>query len=163
MKSPSKLISGILAATIIILMIVVLFVYINPSELMAKSRDAQRFRDVTALATALNTYLAEGKDFSRLKRDYFSSAYINNTSVDGTGWLGIDFTGLSSGNPMQKLPLDPILDSDNYYYKVAVSREKNTYEINVWFEDLDNQSKYANDKGDDPTAYEIGTDLALIQ
>ncbi len=90
--------------------------------------------------------------------------------VDGTGWVPVNFTTISSGAPLGNLPRDPTntvtgVTSTNLYYSYVASSTSLTFELNVKME----STKYAsgvpsleaNDGGDQPIIYEQGTNLRL--
>ncbi|KKU14990.1 MAG: hypothetical protein UX22_C0013G0001 [Candidatus Jorgensenbacteria bacterium GW2011_GWA2_45_9] len=89
-----------------------------------------------------------------------------STVVTGTGWAPIDFTDISSGSPLARLPLDPV--NDTTYAYTFQGGSLNTFEIDANME----STKYASggggdvesnnkDGGNDDTYYEIGNDPGL--
>ena len=82
-------------------------------------------------------------------------------NVDGTGWMPINFSSLSTGSPLSSLPVDPInsVSSGNYYFYVASSTG---YAFAVPFESQKQKNTAAGDGGYDPARFETGTNLALI-
>lgn len=155
------LILGILALLIIIAVFVA-----KPAKILEKSRDSQRSADVSNLARAINLYLADNHDFSNLSGPFssidpgFSSDEARKKN-DGTGWLPMNFTLVSTGAPLGSLPLDPI-NSAEYHYRVGVNPGNKTYEINGTFENLENISKASGDGGNNAGAFEVGTDLTIL-
>jgi len=144
----------------------IIFFTLKPSEVLEKSRDAQRFADMKMLIQAVNRFLAESHDFKGLTGPYssidagFSSA-ASRQKIDGTGWLPLNFSSISSGAPFSVLPLDP-LNNVNHNYRLGVSYSNKTYEINGVFESPENTPKQAADGGNNPTVYELGTDLTIL-
>ncbi len=144
----------------------VTFIAINPAEQLKKTRDASRLSDLETLSKALSIYVTDtggsvsigtttltylslsdpaattsaGSDCSGLgfPAGYFRCAgpnYLQKT--DGTGWIPVNFSQISIGNPLQKLPVDPTNTySSNLYYsyfpgsgvfKLAAKPESSNY------------------------------------
>jgi hypothetical protein len=89
-----------------------------------------------------------------------SATASNYLKVDGTGWVPVNFSAISSGAPMGNLPDDPI-NNATYFYAYAASTTGSTYEIDANME----SSKYASggagdientDGGNSATVYEVG-------
>lgn len=160
------LIELLIVIAIIAILAIIIIVAINPGKMLAKSRDSQRFSDVTSLATALNLYLADGKTFTTAGPYNSNDAGFANDNArklnDGTGWIkNVDFTSVSSGAPLAALPLDPVNDA-TYHYTFGTDTTAKTYEIDSTFEHSDNTSKHASDGGDNTNVYEVGTDLTVL-
>jgi hypothetical protein len=99
----------------------------------------------------------------------FTSAYTNTSTasvaVDGTGWLPVNFTQISSGAPIGNLPEDPT-DDVNYYYGYAATGTSNVFEINARMESdrysaSGTKDVVSTDGGNNNTLYEVGTDPGL--
>ena len=135
--------------------------WVNPSKYLDKSRDGQRLNDLAKLQTGLDLYIADGHNFSNLVP---GKAYISSekNSVDGRGWLPLNFQAISSGAPFDELPIDPT-NNDVYNYRIGVNVSNKTYEIDCRFENPGFQTKAKNDGGNDPDWYEIGTDLTILK
>ncbi len=168
MKKHSKgftLIELLIVIAIIVILAVIILLAINPAQILAKSRDSQRFSDLTTAATAINLYLADNHDFTGLVGPYSSFPIIGSENAmkinDGTGWIPLDFTVVSSGAPLASLPLDPTNDATNFY-RFGVSVANKTYEIDAVFEQTDNVAKHSSDGGNNANRYEVGTDLTIL-
>ncbi len=98
---------------------------------------------------------------------------INATTsrlINGTGWMPIDFTDISTGSPLPNLPVDPVSPNsdgaddasviDDFYYAYGVGGN-NTYEINTRIESQKFASSSENDGGNISTLYEVGTNPGL--
>lgn len=158
------LIELLIVVAIIAILAIIIVVAINPAQMLAKSRDSQRFSDMASLVTAVNLYLADSKDFTGLVGPYKSTTGVNDNTrkqVDGTGWIPINFTTISSGSPFSALPLDP-QNNATYHYVFGVDVTAKTYEINCKFEHADNIPKMSADGGNSDTIYETGTNLAIL-
>lgn len=158
------LIELLIVIAIIAILAIIVVLTINPARIMEKSRDSQRMSDLTSLATALNLYLADGQDFTGLG----GVTYVSNDPLvndndekknDGTGWVPVNFTLVTSGAPISSLPLDP-KDST---YRFGVNELAKTYELDCVFEsNPDNTSKHGTDGGNNLDRYEVGTDLTIL-
>lgn len=101
---------------------------------------------------------------------YTVMATKNSRASDGSGWLPIDFTKISTGAPLASLPVDPVApntagtdlttSSDDFYYAYAAGLN-NTYEINTRVESVKFASSSQNDGGNAPYLYEVGTTPGL--
>ena len=162
-KRGFTLIELLIVIAIIAILAIIIIVAINPAKMLAKSRDSQRFSDVTSLATAVNLYLADNKTIASLGGPFKSTTGTDATRRlnNGSGWItGLDFTAVTSGAPIAALPVDPVNDG-TYHYVFGVSAN-NTYEIDCKFEHSDNTPKHAADGGNSTGIYEVGTDLTIL-
>lgn len=128
---------GVLSTTAIITL--------NPAELIAQSRDAVRISDLSTINSALGIYNTDvnGGSFGSSTVVYTSLPDTDSTcasylaslpatstvtyhcaststlrNADGTGWIPVDFTKITFGNPLPSLPVDPINTTagcGNYY------------------------------------------------
>lgn len=158
------LIELLIVIAIIAILAIIIIVAINPAKMLAKSRDSQRFSDVTSLATAVNLYLADNKTIAALGGSFKSTDGVNDNTRklnSGGGWItGLDFTTVTSGAPLAALPLDPT-NNATYHYVFGASAQ-NTYEIMAAFEHSDNTPKHSADGGNSANYYEVGTDLTIL-
>ncbi len=93
-----------------------------------------------------------------------SSTYRN---VDGTGWIPVNFTEISTGNPLSVLPVDPVNSASSEVYYTYTSSSTGLYELSALME----SSKYnlggpgdvvSTDGGKYPDIYEVGTNLTVL-
>jgi len=159
------LIELLIVIAIIAILAVIIVIAINPARILAKSRDSQRFSDLTTLATATNLYLADNHDFAGMAGPYASFPIVGTENAmkknDGTGWIPVNFTLVSSGAPLAALPLDPTNDA-TYNYRFGVNVASKTYELDAVFESTDNTPKHSSDGGNNANRYEVGTDLTIL-
>jgi prepilin-type N-terminal cleavage/methylation domain-containing protein len=175
---------GILAvlATVVVLVL-------NPAQLFAQARDSRRVEDLNNLRSAVNFYLstvsspamAPGTAGNTCGTNYWgtitgatenfsgSPAQASSTllTVDGTGWLPINFTTISGGSPLPTLPNDPLNpDTAAQSYTYQCNSTAKTFELNANMESI----RYASggtddvegtDGGDQSTIYEVGNDPGL--
>jgi prepilin-type N-terminal cleavage/methylation domain-containing protein len=170
---------------------------INPAELIRQGRDSTRISDLAALNSAVSLYLADvatpglggagGALCSSTTETCTSGTAGRNTggtcatnattTVDGLGWITVDFADISSGSPLARLPLDPNNGSDagdcettNAYtcfysficnatsYEISAKMESTKFSAGGGGSDVEANSK---DGGDDGDIYEVGNDLDL--
>ena len=176
------LIELLVVIAIVAILAVVVILTLNPAELLRQARDSNRVSDMATLRSAIAVYLADVTSPSITADN--STCYMSATSssancngnfatgrtstsstsraTDGTGWIPIDFTDISSGSPLGTLPADPTNSGANVYSYAASSTEL-TFEINAQLE----STKYTNastgleatDGGSSTTVYEVGTHL----
>ncbi len=79
----------------------------------------------------------------------------NLRKVDGNGWIPINFTSISYGSVLNKLPVDPVntTSTKNYYTYVTGS----SWELTTVLESKRYIIQAIEDGGVDPTMYEIGS------
>jgi type II secretory pathway pseudopilin PulG len=180
----------LIAVGILAVLSVTVLLTLNPQDLIKQSRDSQRLSDLTNLSKAISLYEADtgGKGFMGTSSVVYvsipdttstcanlglpklpsgwsyhcvSSSTLQN--IDGTGWIPINFNNLSFGKTLPKLPIDPIntVSSGNYYtytYDNGVSK----YELNANLESSKYKQQLAiNDGGDNPSTYEISSNLSI--
>lgn len=169
---------GILAvlATLVVLVL-------NPAQLFAQARDAQRVSDFATLQRAINFTLSTATLSSMAAGPLttvatstgcgWTSCTMTTTdvyTVDGTGWVGINFTLAAGGSPLTKLPADPTnAGSYHYEYKSNGDVSNPIYEIAARLESDKYQAMMADDGGSKNTCstyieaacwYEAGNDNA---
>jgi prepilin-type N-terminal cleavage/methylation domain-containing protein len=150
---------------------------LNPAELLAQARDSQRISDLAALNGALALYLSDVSSPSLgvcsattanctaaasasglVTRTVCTSS--NSRAINGTGWVDVNFTSISSGSPLPTEPIDPV-NSTSLFYSYGCDNSALKYEIDARME----SNKYRNignsDGGDTSSVYEVGTNLTL--
>lgn len=136
MRKGFTLIELLIVIAIIAILAVVVVLTLNPAQLMAQSRDANRVSDMATLNSAINLYNTDqigGSSFSlgTSTNTYISipdssstcgdlslpslgsSTWACSTSANyriasSTGWLPVNFTQISAGAPFGSLPIDPV-------------------------------------------------------
>jgi type II secretory pathway pseudopilin PulG len=184
------LVELLIVVGLIAVLSVAIILAINPAELIKQARDSQRLSDLTNLSKAISLYEADtgGQGFmgtssvvyvsipdttstcanlglpqlppSWLYRCVSSSTLQN---IDGTGWIPINFNNLSFGKTLPKLPIDPInTTSSGNYYTYTYDNGVSKYELNANLESSKYKQQLAiNDGGDNPSTYEIGSNLSI--
>ncbi len=193
-KKGFTLIELLVVIAILAILMAVVVVTINPAEMLKKTRDTKRISDLDALRTALNLFITDTGSLGSLTA---GACYVYGTSftgtgitpacstttlstsqaVSGTGWIPIDFTLISTGNPLSTLPVDPkpnpsggdtpagwrayILKGDgaNAKFKLLANMESTYYSYatpNTGPGDVESK-----DGGVLTGIYEIGSDMSL--
>ena len=168
---------GILASVVVLVL--------NPAEIMRRAQDGKRLSDIGSLNDSINLFkVNEGAGYGGTNTVYISipdtsatcanltlsslpggwsyacATEANLRRIDGTGWIPINFSSISTGAPISKLPIDPVNDDgDGLYYSYVTDSAK--WELNTNLLSEQQLGKETNDGGDDSTKYEKGTDLTL--
>ena len=176
------LIELLVVIAIIAILSVVVILTLNPAELLRQARDSNRVSDLSTMNSALGVYYADVSSPTTSQTGMITNCYAGGVmptancgftltytiasttsrAVNGTGWLPIPFTGISSGAPIGNLPADPVNGSTNVYRFVASSTF--TYELNA---DMESTKQTAatgvetTDGGNSATLYEVGTAAGL--
>lgn len=143
MQKGFTLVELLIVITILVILGVVVIVLIDPAEILAQSRDAQRISDLASMKGAIqltlssttplstscyNTAAPTGSNqptaniFTTLMTavgvsGYGTTATSSALLVDGTGWVRLDYRAATTGKALTSLPLDPTnaLSSGLYY------------------------------------------------
>lgn len=99
----------------------------------------------------------------------------NLGKIDGTGWIPVNLSVLTSGVPLSNWPVDPIntisslsavATSTDYVYRYACDKNDLSFEIDAKLESTTYTSgvenKLLSDGGDNSTMYEAGTKLTIL-
>jgi prepilin-type N-terminal cleavage/methylation domain-containing protein len=146
----------------------VIFLAINPAEMMRKSRDAARLQEIVNLKKAIDTQIASktAQIFVTVSCPYNNPCNSETGSrlSDGTGWLPVDLAEY-----MSVLPADPlnsqtsvrIADGSTVDPKIFFATNGSEYTLALYLESPNNLSMLTNDGGLNTSLYEIGTGLAF--
>lgn len=158
---------------------------INPAQLLKKARDSQRISDLNTLKTAIAYYVTETSspsmgDTSHTYSDVAAVTCVSRTTgtnngvftTGGSGWVPINFDGMTGGSPVGTLPHDPnvtaadasparyytyLLGSTSSYTFLLTANMESTYYTTGGDGDVE-----TNDGGSQSTLYEVGTDMDLL-
>ena len=179
-RSAFTLIELLVVIAIIAVLAVAAILTLNPVQLIRQSRDATRVADLATTKKALALYQFTNGSLGAANTVYVSipdsSSSCANLGLpalpagwtyacapsssyrkpDGTGWIPIDLTILSTGSPIGALPIDPInTTSTNFYYTYIAS--SSIYKFTASLESQKQMNMMAKDGGIDPALFETGT------
>jgi prepilin-type N-terminal cleavage/methylation domain-containing protein len=188
-KKGFTLIELLIVIAILAVLMSVIVITINPAEMLKKSRDSRRVSDLDALRTALILYLSENLNgFPSAAASYayisvpqatagtttapycggtgkscYATTTANYKNIDGTGWIPLNFKGLTFAAPLSALPTDPTNStSSSLYYIFCASSSLTSFELNANFESSAYQALRGTDGGNTNSWYEIGSDLYIL-
>jgi len=185
------LIELLVVIAILAILATAVILVINPAELLKGARDSTRLSDLAALNSALGLFQV---DQYNLSMGTGSTVYVSvpdtsptcaslglpslpsgwsyhcvpsssSTKVDGSGWIPVNFSLISSGSPISRLPVDPINStSTGQYYTYTPG---GSWELASSFEAQKNKiggsgDKVSTDNGSYPDLYETGSNLSLL-
>lgn len=135
-RSGFTLIELLIVIAIIAILAIVVVLVLNPIQLFLKARDSSRLSDLPTLTTALNLYAEDvggsmgsssvtyisipdpaatssaGTDCSGLGfpggGSYHCASSSTYRNTNGTGWIPVNLTAISTRSPLGSLPVDPI-------------------------------------------------------
>jgi prepilin-type N-terminal cleavage/methylation domain-containing protein len=183
------LIELLIVVGILAILSVVVLLTLNPAQLLQQSRDATRISDLATLNSALSLYLADvaspdldgagnigcGAHSSSTMSGLCTTggrftgsgswAVTTSRASDGTGWIPVNFTLISSGSPLPQIPVDPV-NTATYFYAYKPDNTALTWEMNANMESIRYRQGGAgdvesNDGGSDAAIYEVGSDPGL--
>jgi prepilin-type N-terminal cleavage/methylation domain-containing protein len=193
MKKGFTLIELLVVIAILAILSVAVVLVLNPAELLRQSRDSTRISDLATINSSIGLFLADvrnptwnttttctsGTVAPAAPGPNTTSTCVTNSSivVTGTGWVNVDFTAISTGSPLPKLPVDPVNDSTSaacagtpsgcfYVYRASTTIGKYKLYANMesakfkagGSNDVESNSK---DGGNSDSWYEIGGDMTL--
>ncbi|TRZ64688.1 MAG: type II secretion system protein [Spirochaetia bacterium] len=178
MKKGFTLIELVIVIAILAILAAVVVLTLNPAQLMAQARDAQRISDLGSVKSAIALYLATATTpaigaggpnamaSTTTCTGFFSSActtIVTSTLVTTAGWVPIALADTAGGSPLSALPTDPTNnatyqyaykgDATNFVYKIVGKLESDKYKVVT--------GPMGTDGGNNASNYEIGTNLAL--
>lgn len=153
------LITGLLVFWFILVFVFVaiFLVALNPGELTQRSRDAQRLTDLSSINQAINAEIKANEDVNlcgKYEVPCLGVSTKQSTAVDGNGWV------MAPLKTLAKLPTDPINSVDQNRAYIYCSDGLN-WELNTLLESDKQEGRMMNDKGDNDSLYETGSDLTL--
>ncbi len=182
-SSGFTLIELLVVIAILAILATVTVLVINPAQLFAQARDSRRLSDLQTINSAMKFIDLQGISEGAPNKVYISipdtsstcaglslpalpvgwsyacATSANYRKVDGTGWIPVNFTQLTTGAPMAALPIDPIntVAASAYYSYIPGG----SWELNAKMESEKYVQTIGSDGGDSLNHYEIGSDLAL--
>jgi prepilin-type N-terminal cleavage/methylation domain-containing protein len=157
------------------------FLTLNPTKILADSRNSTRKSDVQAIYRSVQKAIVEGTITltPTTANNWQDSSSLNTTAtsfnVDGTGY--IKFTNNNPANlvrlDLSKLPRDPsngnpitcpvgyTCSGGDTRHKYVFCTNGTDFEVNVYLENDEAKSDMVNDGGNNNGAYEVGTRLDI--
>ncbi|MFA6354772.1 MAG: hypothetical protein WCX12_03775 [Candidatus Paceibacterota bacterium] len=141
---------------------------------LVQSKDTTVFSDLSTLNSAIALYLSDVANpyLCKDKNTIYATSKITvppgwklgsnagRDNVDGTGWIPVNFTSISTGAPIAHLPLPPTdknsTSTDKEVYIFVCDPQIHTYELNAKIKSEKFASSSEKDGGDDPYSYEVG-------
>jgi prepilin-type N-terminal cleavage/methylation domain-containing protein len=177
------LVELLVVIALIAVLAVAVILTLNPAELLKQGRDSTRISDLTNMNIALSLFFADvststmpsqnncyayavsGLTYAMCQTRFsgLSGGTLVTSSaqtVNGSGWLPINLTLISSGAPLPRYPIDPT-NNNTYYYAFRASTTVGYYEINAILESTKYASQMSTDGGNNNNVYEVGTNLNL--
>ncbi|MEK9154670.1 MAG: LamG-like jellyroll fold domain-containing protein [Patescibacteria group bacterium] len=184
-KSAFSLLELLIVMGVLAILTTTVVLIINPVELLKEGRDSKRIVDIRSIDEAIQLAQADNLSLSLgspnvvylslpdtnsncssyslpslpIGYSYTCQSASNFQKVDGTGWLPIDFTALSTGSPFPVLPIDPENDDNNNLYYTY----ENGYILTAGL--LSNeyiQEVAQKDEGLNPLRFEIGSGISIL-
>ena len=142
------LIELLVVVAIIAILAVVVVLTLNPAQLLAQSRDANRVSDLATLNSAIGLYQTDvaggnigtssivytslvdssstcgtlGLPTLSSGQSYHCSSSSNYHNINDAGWIPINFSKISAGSPFGSLPVDPTNQtSSGLYYTYSTN------------------------------------------
>ena len=186
-RSAFTLIELLIVIAIIAILAVVVVLVLNPAQLLAQARDANRVADLSTLNSAVGLYqtdvpggsmgsssvvytslpdssptCSDITDLSSLPTGdtYACASSSDYRATNGTGWVPIDFKAMSYGAPFGSLPVDPVNQaSQGLYYTYETNGTQ--YEITAGVQSTKYQQVCANESTTYADLCTAGTNLTL--
>lgn len=156
-KKGFSLLELIVSLAILTLISSILILLINPLQMKKKGRDVVRLMDLGTLAQAFESYAVDNGSPPEidgvLRRSDNSLTPSQPPQLsNGQGWILTDLSIY-----LEKLPTDP-LNVWPYVYRYQKTGKK--FELDAALEDYTNL--LTEDRGNDSSRYERGTDLSIL-
>jgi len=168
------LIELLVVIAIIAILAVVVVLTLNPAQLLAQSRDANRVSDMATLSSAISLYQTDVSTGSLGSNATIYSSLPDNGSASSTcgdlglltlpsgysyhcatsanlrlasssGWIPVNFQNISSGSPFGSLPIDPTNSSSSRLY-YTYTTNGSQYEVTAAMESTKYQAGGSSDE-----------------
>lgn len=130
MRKGFTLIELLIVIGIIAILAVAVILVLNPTQLLKEGRDSTRMSDMSTLNSAIALYLADqtpgswtqvancarssitgGVGVPKTNTATSTCTASSSQVVTGAGWIPIDFSSVTGGTVINKLPIDPVNDN----------------------------------------------------
>ena len=179
MKKGFTLLELLIVIGILAILSTTMILVINPAEILKKARDSQRISDLNTLKSAIAYYItATSSPSIGLSTKTYSSnvtgvncgrttaSATTTLTVDGNGWIPINFNSLTGGSPIGSLPQDPnpstfATSTPSRYYVYLPNDSNYTFTLVANMESATYSQQESTDGGKVLTLYEVGTAMLL--
>ena len=188
------LIELLVVIAIVAVLAVAVILTLNPAELLRQARDSTRISDLNVIKKSISLYLVSATTPSVSSTCSLSIATATPSgtcngrynvsqvtpsqgngrfTINGAGWVSIDFTAIASGAPISNLPRDPSNSTGTataqvkLYYSYRGVTASSVFELGAEMESTKYKSGgkadvVSTDGGDNSTStYEVGSKLDL--
>ena len=169
------LVELLIVITILAALAAAVVVVLNPAELLAQARDAQRLSDMTTMRDAVNLFITQA--ITRQSPNFLCFATptgctaghctfapaaqpfgtgtptchvltpVASRAINGTGWVTIDFANnMHGGSPVSALPIDPV-NNGSHFYGFRAHNADNNFKLVTRLESVRHRAMMANDGG----------------
>ena len=165
------LVELLIVITILAALAAAVVVVLNPAELLAQARDAQRMADMTVTRDALLLLISQvpATDFCAITATGCTTGHCtfapttamqpfapatctvpsaaNLRTTAGLGWVTANFAGMPGGAPIAILPIDPVNNATFFYaFRADAAR---TFRLATRLESVRHRAMMQNDGGPD--------------
>ncbi len=183
------LIELLIVIAILAILAAVVVIVINPAEILAQARDAERISSIKSIKDSVDLFIVDNPSASLGTAQVVSISIpdassstcanvaglptlpagwsyrcvtaINLRNTNGTGWVPLDLGTIKGGSPIPYLPIDPQNDPATTRYYQYISGANASYELTALMES-EKQAKVAGkDGGTDAARIESGPDISL--
>jgi len=181
MKKGFTLLELLIVIGILAILSTTMILVINPAEILKKARDSQRISDLNTLKSAIAYYITSTsspniglstKTYSSNVTDVncgrTTASATTTLTVDGNGWIPINFNSLTGGSPIASLPQDPnpstsatATSTPSRYYVYLPNDSDYTFTLVANMESATYSQQESTDGGKVLTLYEVGTAMLL--
>jgi len=178
------LVELLIVITILAALAAAVVVVLNPAELLAQARDAQRMSDMTTLRDAINLHISQVSTpllcggtvaspgtcpvggrctiaaVPPANMPFAGTACTVPAAADlrlvtNVGWVSVRFTDMPGGAPIATLPVDPV-NSITFFYAYRADTTNNTFRLATRLESARHREMMRNDGGPDSACGPIG-------
>ena len=163
------LVELLIVITILAALAAAVVVVLNPAELLAQARDAQRLSDMTTMRDSINLFVTQiaapnlcfqaggctgqctiavpagSGPFAASAACPQPAVPANLRFIDGTGWISVRFSDMPGGSPIATLPIDPV-NAGSFFYAFRGTAVR-TFELATRLESIRHRGMMAVDGG----------------
>lgn len=174
---------------ILAILITAAVLFLNPFEIINLSRDSIRISDISVINKAIIIFQADNPSafLGNTNTVYLSIPDISPTcnnvglsplpsgwsyacattstyrKIDGTGWIPINFSSISFGALLEKLPIDSLNTTSTSYYVYIIGAGSGDWALTARLKSEKQLQKIAaKDGGYNPGKLELGSNLRLV-